>query len=185
MTRLTLVRIQPRLPQPTASPRWRNRQTRQAQTLVPSAGRAGSKPARGTTNRKRLPDVSSSIGRASVSKTEGWGFEALLTCHRHRCVAQPGSALGLGPRGRRIEAGRTDHIALVDARRTLRGGRSSVGRARGCDPRGRRFNPDRSPQSALLQCPCSSAGRAAASYAAGRPFDADHGLQHHESFSPP
>jgi hypothetical protein len=24
--------------------------------------------------------VSSSIGRASVSKTEGWGFESLLTC---------------------------------------------------------------------------------------------------------
>ena len=30
-----------------------------------------------------LPDLqaNSSIGRASVSKTEGWGFEALLACH--------------------------------------------------------------------------------------------------------
>jgi hypothetical protein len=25
--------------------------------------------------------ASSSIGRVSVSKTEGWGFEALLACH--------------------------------------------------------------------------------------------------------
>ena len=25
--------------------------------------------------------ASSSIGRVSVSKTEGWGFDALLTCH--------------------------------------------------------------------------------------------------------
>lgn len=25
--------------------------------------------------------VNGSIGRASVSKTEGWGFESLLTCH--------------------------------------------------------------------------------------------------------
>lgn len=25
--------------------------------------------------------ASSSIGRASVSKTEGWGFDALLACH--------------------------------------------------------------------------------------------------------
>ena len=25
--------------------------------------------------------ASSSIGRASVSKTEGWGFETLLACH--------------------------------------------------------------------------------------------------------
>jgi hypothetical protein len=27
--------------------------------------------------------ASSSIGRASVSKTEGWGFETLLACHNH------------------------------------------------------------------------------------------------------
>ena len=26
--------------------------------------------------------ASSSIGRASVSKTEGWGFDALLACHQ-------------------------------------------------------------------------------------------------------
>jgi hypothetical protein len=28
--------------------------------------------------------VSSSIGRASVSKTEGWGFESLLTCQERQ-----------------------------------------------------------------------------------------------------
>ena len=28
--------------------------------------------------------VNGSIGRASVSKTEGWGFESLLTCHFYR-----------------------------------------------------------------------------------------------------
>jgi hypothetical protein len=28
----------------------------------------------------KLQQASSSIGRASVSKTEGWGFETLLAC---------------------------------------------------------------------------------------------------------
>ena len=28
-----------------------------------------------------IQQASSSIGRASVSKTEGWGFETLLACH--------------------------------------------------------------------------------------------------------
>ena len=31
--------------------------------------------------KKRHQQVSSSIGRALVSKTKSWGFESLLTCH--------------------------------------------------------------------------------------------------------
>jgi len=39
--------------------------------------------------------VSSSTGRASVSKTEGWGFESLLTCHK-KGLRNQASGLRLG-----------------------------------------------------------------------------------------
>ena len=35
--------------------------------------------------------ASSSIGRASVSKTEGWGFETLLACHNLQNTVKTGS----------------------------------------------------------------------------------------------
>ena len=34
-----------------------------------------------------FPQGRSSIGRVSVSKTEGWGFEALLACHNNEMEA--------------------------------------------------------------------------------------------------
>ena len=60
-----------------------------------------------------IEQVSSSIGRASVSKTEGWGFESLLTCqpsltHDSRSVSfgQAGSAAkAVSPKHRRCEGG--------------------------------------------------------------------------------
>ena len=33
----------------------------------------------------KFPQGRSSIGRVTVSKTVGWGFEALRPCHRIRC----------------------------------------------------------------------------------------------------
>ena len=36
---------------------------------------------------------SSSTGRASVSKTEGWGFESLLSCHYRAAFILPGHAM--------------------------------------------------------------------------------------------
>lgn len=48
-------------------------------------------PFRSLVSKEALKEIqaSSSIGRASVSKTEGWGFDALLACQQrmsiHRC----------------------------------------------------------------------------------------------------
>lgn len=39
--------------------------------------------------------VNGSIGRASVSKTEGWGFESLLTCHFFYNVESKGDRMNL------------------------------------------------------------------------------------------
>ena len=55
----------------------------------------------------------SSVGRASVSKTECRGFESLHLCHLYLGIAQPGSALVLGTRGRWFESSYRDHFADV------------------------------------------------------------------------
>src|SRR5579875_3607460 len=44
-------------------------------------------------------NASSSIGRAAVSKTAGWGFESLLACHQERFGWTVGSRFQPGPAG--------------------------------------------------------------------------------------
>ena len=39
--------------------------------------------------RNETLQASSSIGRASVSKTEGWGFDSLLACQNRRYLIHP------------------------------------------------------------------------------------------------
>ena len=48
----------------------------------------------GGSSRRRIAEGTSSTGRASVSKTEGWGFKSLVPCehtrHTQTVVGQPG-----------------------------------------------------------------------------------------------
>ena len=53
---------------------------------------------RRSSSEERYPQGYSSIGRASVSKTEGWGFDSLCPCHRQ--VRSPRIGSGRAPQAR-------------------------------------------------------------------------------------
>ena len=81
------------------------------------------------------PEGSSSIGRAPVSKTGGWGFESLLPCFDRPPVGPKGRVHGNEPRNQ------ADAAAPGQRRRRRRARRASAGRRRRRARRRRRSAP--------------------------------------------
>ena len=60
----------------------------------------------------------------------------------NRSIAQPGSAPGLGPGGRRFESCHPDHLFYFKSCNTKNGGLAQLARALGSYPEGHQFESD-------------------------------------------